>query len=182
MTSLCVFSNWLHLALPAVYLICLMEKMRAALRACRGSLSAIFVDKSPSVICWVPVTTFYCIPSLHLATYRKHYSCETVLLALTENWKMALDNHKVVGVLSKDMSKAFDSLYHPLILTKLKAYGVEDNSLCLMRSYFMDLHNRFKLGFVMSDWHKVQRGCLKNLHLDHWYRISIEMILLSMLF
>ena len=95
----------------------------------------------------------------NLTAYRKHHSCETALLALIENWRMALDDHKVVGVLSTDMSKAFDSLYHPLVLAKLKAYGVVENSLCLMRSYFNDRYNRVKLGSVVSDWLKVQRGC-----------------------
>ena len=69
---------------------------------------------------------------------------------------MAVDDHKVVGVLSTVMSKAFDSLYHPLILAKLKAYGVQDNSLCLMRSCFLNHYNRMKLGFLVCDWHKVQ--------------------------
>ena len=55
---------------------------------------------------------------------RKNNSCETALLSLTENWKFVLDEHNVVGVLSTHMSKAFDSLYHPLTLAKLKAYGV----------------------------------------------------------
>ena len=86
-----------------------------------------------------------------MTAYRKHHSCETALLALIENWRMALDDHKVVGVLSTDMSKAFDSLYHPLVLAKLKAYGVVENSLCLMRSYFNDRYNRVKLGSVVSD-------------------------------
>ena len=61
-----------------------------------------------------------------LTTYKNNNSCETALLALTENCKLALDEHNVVGVISTDMSKAFDSLYHPLTL---KAYGVEE-ALC----------------------------------------------------
>ena len=40
---------------------------------------------------------------------------------------MALDEHKVVGVLSTDMSRAFGSLYHPLTLAKFKAHGVHEN-------------------------------------------------------
>ena len=64
-----------------------------------------------------------------LTAYRKNNSCETALLSLTENWKLALDEHKVVGILSTDMSKAFDSLYHPVTLAKLRAYGVEESSL-----------------------------------------------------
>ncbi|XP_073234675.1 uncharacterized protein [Porites lutea] len=57
------------------------------------------------------------------------------------------------------MSKAFDSLYHPLTLAKLKAYGVEERSLRLMGSYFTDRYNRVKLGSVVSEWQRVTRGC-----------------------
>ena len=43
---------------------------------------------------------------------------------------MALDNNKVVRLLSTDVSKAFDSLYHPFsMLTKLRAYGFSGNNL-----------------------------------------------------
>lgn len=51
-----------------------------------------------------------------LTAYRKKNSDETALLSLTENWIQALDEHKFVGMLmSTDMSKALDSLHHPLI-------------------------------------------------------------------
>ena len=82
---------------------------------------------------------------------KKNNSCETALLSLTENWKLALEEHNVVGVLFTDMSKAFDSLYHPLALAKLKAYCVEERSLRLMGSYFTDRYNRVKLGSVVSE-------------------------------
>ena len=85
-----------------------------------------------------------------LTAYRKNNSCETALLSLTENWKFALNQRNVVGVLSTDMSKAFDSLYHPLTLAKLTAYGVEERSLRLMGSYFTDRYNTVKLGSVVS--------------------------------
>ena len=94
-----------------------------------------------------------------LTAYRRNNSCETALLSLTENWKFALDEHNIVGVLSTDMSKAFNSLYHPLTLAKLKAYGVEERSLRLMGSYFTDRYNRVKLGSVVSEWQRVTRGC-----------------------
>ena len=86
-----------------------------------------------------------------LVGYRKNNSCETAVLSLTENWKFALDEHKVVGVLFTDMSKAFDSLYHPLTIAKPKAYRVEERSLRLMGSYFTDRYNRVKLGSVVSE-------------------------------
>ena len=58
------------------------------------------------------------------------------LLSLTEEWKHAVDNRKYVGILSTDMSKAFDSLHPALMIMKLKAYGFSEGSLNLMRSYF----------------------------------------------
>ena len=76
--------------------------------------------------------------SHNLTAYRKGQSCETSLIGLVERWKRAVDNRNVVGVLSTDMSKAFDSLYPPLLINKLKAYGFSNNSLALMRSYFIN--------------------------------------------
>ena len=40
---------------------------------------------------------------------------------LTENWRAAVDKGKLVGLLSTDMSKAFDSMHHQLMIAKLKA-------------------------------------------------------------
>ena len=56
-----------------------------------------------------------------LTAYRKQNSCETTLIKLMEDWKEALDTSNVVGILSTDLSKAFDSLHPPLLLAKLKA-------------------------------------------------------------
>ena len=52
--------------------------------------------------------------------YRTHHSCETTLINLIESWRKARDNKLVVNILSTDMSKAFDSLHPPLLLSKLK--------------------------------------------------------------
>ena len=76
--------------------------------------------------------------------YRKGQSCET-LIGLVERWKLAVDNRNVVGVFSTDMSKAFDSLYPPLLINKLKAYGFSNNSLALMRSYFINRKNQVRI-------------------------------------
>ena len=91
--------------------------------------------------------------------YRKRHSCETALIMLIENWRAALDKGELVGLLSTDMSKAFDSMYYPLMQAKLKAYGTGDNSLDLIRSYFSDRFSRVKIGNATSSWKKVTRGC-----------------------
>ena len=55
----------------------------------------------------------------NLTAYRKKNSCETSLVKLVEDWKLTLDNKHVVGILSTDLSKAFDSLHPPLLLAKV---------------------------------------------------------------
>ena len=68
-----------------------------------------------------------------ITAYRKSHSCETTLIALVEHWKLARDKRQSVAVLSTNMSKAFDSLHPPLMLSKLQAYGFEENTLNPLR-------------------------------------------------
>ena len=91
--------------------------------------------------------------------YRKHHSCETTLITLVEAWKRARDESLVVNILSTDMSKAFDSLHPPLLLSKLKAYGFEDGLIQLLKSYLSDRYNRVKMGNQVSSYRLVNRGC-----------------------
>ena len=94
-----------------------------------------------------------------ISAYRKMHSFETTIIRLTEEWKLAMDNKQVVGILSTDMSKAFDSLHPALLINKLKAYGFSEHALCLMRSYFINRQNRVKLNSVVSNWKDMRRGC-----------------------
>ena len=94
-----------------------------------------------------------------LSAYRKKQSCETTLVRLTEDWKLAMDSKQFIGILSTDMSKAFDSLHPSLMINKLKAYGFSEESLSLMRSYFSNRQNRVKLNGVTSSWKDAVRGC-----------------------
>ena len=93
-----------------------------------------------------------------ISAYRKKHSCETTLLRLTENWKLAVDSEQFIGILSTDMSKAFDSLHPSLMINKLKAYGFSEESLSLIRSYFSNRQNRVKLIGVTSSWKDAVRG------------------------
>ena len=94
-----------------------------------------------------------------LKAYRKHNSCETTLICLLEDWKLARDDRLIVGVLSKDIYKAFDSLHPPLMLRKLKSYGFQERALDLLRSYLCNHLGRVHIGSVTSSWRKVERGC-----------------------
>ena len=76
-----------------------------------------------------------------LSGFRRGYGCQHVLMRLIENWKLALDNKKIIAALSMDLSKAFDCLQHDLIIAKLYAYGFDVQALKLIYSY---LSNRIQ--------------------------------------
>ena len=44
----------------------------------------------------------------YLSGFRKGYSCQDVLIRMTEDWREAIDSGHCVGVVAIDLSKAFD--------------------------------------------------------------------------
>ena len=81
------------------------------------------------------------LSSEYLSGFRRGYGCQHVLMRLIENWKLALDNKKIIAALSVDLSKAFDCLQHDLIIAKLHAYGFDIQASKLIYSY---LSNRIQ--------------------------------------
>ena len=70
--------------------------------------------------------------------FHKHNGCDTLLLNLIENWKFNLDSKQYVGVVTLDLSKAFDSLPHELLLAKLQAYSQSKSSTQLIRNFITE--------------------------------------------
>ena len=54
-----------------------------------------------------------------------------------------------------DLSKAFDTLHHNLIIAKLGAYGFERDSLSFMRSYLNDRQQQVCVNNNFSSWEKI---------------------------
>ena len=52
---------------------------------------------------------------------------------MLEIWKEATDNNKAFDALLTDLSKAFDCLSHDLWIVKLHAYGIDIDSLTLLK-------------------------------------------------
>ena len=65
-----------------------------------------------------------------LFAYRKFHSCETSLLRHKEDWRRSRDKKELVGIVSLDLSKSFDTIPHALLLANLKAYGLRSSGLC----------------------------------------------------
>jgi retron-type reverse transcriptase len=73
--------------------------------------------------------------------FRKNCSMETATLNLINNILQALNSKKPVGGIFCDLTKAFDSVDHAMLLEKLKFYGVQSKFLKLIASY---LNNRYQ--------------------------------------
>ena len=74
-------------------------------------------------------------PSEGFCGYRKGYSVQHALIALLERLRLSLDNKGYGGEILMDLSKAFDSLNHDLLVAKLHAYGFSKKALFLIKSY-----------------------------------------------
>ena len=84
------------------------------------------------------------IMSMHLSAYRKRYSCNNLLIKCIEEIRKSLDNGEYVGCLLIDLSNAFDSIPHSLLLPKLNAYGVSLSACSYVQSYLSNRKHRGK--------------------------------------
>ena len=69
------------------------------------------------------------LPDYQLA-YRNGYSCETAIIKLVNDILWAMENQQVTAVIALDMSAAFNTVDHEIILSVLKhIFGLEDTVL-----------------------------------------------------
>ena len=61
--------------------------------------------------------------SPYLCGFRKNHNAQYSLLKLIETWKKYLDKGEKIGVILMDLSKAFDTVNHSLLLAKLDSGG-----------------------------------------------------------
>ena len=93
-----------------------------------------------------------------LSAFRPKFGCQTTLIKLIEDWKSSLDRGEHVAAVLMDLSKAFDCLPHDLTLSKLKAYGLSENSCKLVKSYLTDRRQRVRVGQSHSSWQNTTKG------------------------
>ena len=60
-----------------------------------------------------------------------------------------------------DLSKAFDTIDHELLLAKLHTYGFDRNSLLLVKSYLSNRWQRTKVNNSFSSWTELIQGVLQ---------------------
>ena len=96
--------------------------------------------------------------SIKLSGFRKNYNTQYCLTYMLEKWKNTLDKGKHVGAVFMDLSKAFDTINHDLLIAKLEAYGFSTNALLFMLSYLKNRSQRVSINSSFSTWEEIIAG------------------------
>ncbi|PNF20902.1 hypothetical protein B7P43_G11183 [Cryptotermes secundus] len=96
--------------------------------------------------------------------FRRQSSTAKASYVLLNEILEALNKQKVVGGVFCDLKKAFDSVNHEILLSKLQYYGIQGRFYDLIASYLSDRHQRVLItdiemsNTIRSDWDIVRHG------------------------
>ena len=93
--------------------------------------------------------------SKHVTGSQKSHGTKHSLMTILEKWKNGLDKGENICVLFMDLSKAFDTINHDLLLAELKAYEFSINALELMCSYLKNRRQSVQINNNFSSTKKV---------------------------
>jgi hypothetical protein len=89
--------------------------------------------------------------SEHQSAYRPNHSTETVLLSVFNNLLDALDKNQAILLLLLDLSAAFDTIDHDLLLHRLQfQFGITGTPLAWIQSYLTERSQSVHIGDLRS--------------------------------
>ncbi|KXJ07191.1 putative RNA-directed DNA polymerase from transposon BS [Exaiptasia diaphana] len=92
------------------------------------------------------------------SAYRPYHSCETALLRISDDILQSLDRRQCVAILFLDLSAAFDTVDHSILLNRLRyKFGVSGSALQWFKSYLSNRHQFVSIDNVSSD--SLTLGC-----------------------
>ncbi|PIK41515.1 putative RNA-directed DNA polymerase from mobile element jockey-like [Apostichopus japonicus] len=98
------------------------------------------------------------ILSANQHAFRKYHSCETQLVSVINEWASSLDQRKQVDVFILDFEKAFDTVPHELLKSKLYTMGVSHQVLCWVDAFLSDREQSVVVNGSRSNPSKVTSG------------------------
>ena len=92
------------------------------------------------------------------SAYRRLYSTETVICSVINDLILLMDNGLCGILILLDLSAAFDTVRHDLLLEDLRAIGIVDDALEYIRNYLEGKAYRVKISSSFSDDKFLQRS------------------------
>ena len=89
---------------------------------------------------------------------KKKHSTETLHIFMSDMILEAMDRKQVTALVLLDLSKAFDSIGHGILLRKLRELGVSIQAMEWFRSYLTNRNQRVRIGCEVSDPRQVAYG------------------------
>ena len=90
--------------------------------------------------------------------YRKNHGTVTCLFELLNEIYTLIDKKFKVAIVSLDLSKAFDSINHNLLLKKLKSFNLNQQSIDYIQSYLSNRRQSTKLSKFTSTEQEIKSG------------------------
>jgi len=90
--------------------------------------------------------------------FRESHSTEHAALELVDRVITQLDNSKLPLAIFIDLSKAFDTINHEILLHKLNHYGIRNTSLSLLKSYLTNRKQFVEIDDVQSPLTDITTG------------------------
>ena len=98
---------------------------------------------------------------------KKQHSTETLNLLIIDLLLDAMDNKKISALVLIDLSKAFDSISHSILLKKLSYIGASQDTVKWFRSYLTSRAQNVRIGSslsaALSIRHGLQQGAILSL-------------------
>ena len=83
--------------------------------------------------------------------FRKGYNTELAVTLFTDQIRQSIiDQGKLTGAVFIDLQKAFDTVEHSILLSKLPFYGIQDRELVWIKSYLSNRYQYVQCGAAKS--------------------------------
>ena len=90
--------------------------------------------------------------------FRRNHSTEYAALELIDRVILDMDKSEIPFSIFIDLSKAFDTLDHNILINKLQYYGIKDTALDLFQSYLSNRRQYVQIGNNKSDTTAITTG------------------------
>ena len=87
----------------------------------------------------------------HQSGFRPLHSTVTALLDITNEWYINIDNGLINTVLFLDLKKAFGTIDHSILISKMKLYGMLPKTLTWFCDYLLQRTQKTMVNGILSD-------------------------------